>query len=153
MAKKLIRLTESDLRNIIKESVKKVLTEKRFPSKEGFDGVNGRNINGRSGFIGFENGESIVLYDLIFTGSSIIGTNRENSQKIEMYISSTFGRPLNGSNIPNATEDSRGNIIVKNVRVEKYGYGTLTVDDYCGSPENVAERDYYSKDERDQFPY
>lgn len=148
-----IKLTESKLKQIVAESVKKVLSEKRFSSKTVFDGVNGRNVNRRSGFLGLENGGCIVLYDLIFTGNSIIGTNRENSQKIEMYISPTFGRPLNGSNIPNATEDSRGNIIIKNVRTEKYGYGTLTVDDYYGSPEEVAERDYYCKDERDQFPY
>ena len=82
------------------------MSEKRFPSKKVFDGVNGRNVDGKSGFLGFENGGYIVLYDLIFTGNSIIGTNRENSQNIEMYINATFGRPLNGSNIPNVTENA-----------------------------------------------
>lgn len=149
MAKNNFRLTESKLKQIVAESVKKVLTEKHLSSKTVFDGVYGRNVNKRSGILRLENGGCIVLYDLIFTGNSIIGTNRENFQKIEMYISATFGRPLNGSNIPNATEDNRGIITVKNVHTKEYGYGTLTVDDYYGSPEEAAENDYYSKDERD----
>jgi hypothetical protein len=141
-----VKITESELKQIVAESVKKVLNEKRFGSKSVFNGVYGPNINGKSGILAFENGGYIVLYDLIFYGNCIIGTNRENGQKIVMYISSTFGRPLNGSNIPSATEDSRGDITVKNVRTEKYGYGTLMTDEYYGSPEETAERHYYDKD-------
>lgn len=141
--KKVIRLTESDLHNMVKESVKRILKETRFGRPEPFFG---REINGRSGMLYCrENGDRCVLYDLHFMGNCIIGIDRNTNEEKTIYLTSLFAAPIDGSTIPSAHRQADNVVEITHLRVdgsdEMYN---LTVDDYFGGPEETAERDFAS---------
>ena len=143
MNRKLIRLTEGDLHRIVKESVKRVLREKRFGRPEPFFGS---EINGRSGMLYcMDSGERCVLYDLKFMGNCIIGRDRDTNEIKTVYLTSLFARPIDGSTIPSAMRQEDNVVQISHLRVDgSDDMWNLTVDDYFGSPEETAERDYAS---------
>lgn len=141
--KRIIRLTESDLHNIVKESVSKILKETRFGRLEPFFG---HKINGKSGMLySMEGGKRYVLYHLRFDGDSIIGVDRETNKPIRIFLTSLFARPIDGSTIPSVREIDKDVIEITHLRLQNDNkMYNLTIDDYFGSPEETAERDYAS---------
>ena len=141
--KKVIRLTENDLHNIVKESVNRILKETRFGRPEPFFG---HKINGKSGMLySLEGGEKYVLYNLRFDGDSIIGVDRETNKPMRIFLTSLFAKPIDGSTIPSVRQIAKDVIEITHLRLHNDDkMYNLTIDDYYGSPEETAERDYAS---------
>lgn len=141
--KKIIRLTESDLHNIIKDSVNRILKETRFGSPKPFFG---HEINGKNGMLySLEGGQKYVLYHLHFDGDSIVGIDRETNKPMRIFLNSLFARPIDGSTIPSVRTIDDGVIEVTHLSLPNDNkIYNLTIDDYFGSPEETAERDYAS---------
>jgi hypothetical protein len=141
--KQLIRLTEEDLRQLVENSVRKIIKGTRFGRPEPFFG---REINGRSGMLYCKDtGEQCVLYDLHFMGNSIVGRDRDTNEMKTAYLVSLFARPIDGSTIPSAHRQEDNVVEITHLRVEgSENMWNLTVDDYFGGPEETAERDFAS---------
>jgi len=141
--KNIIRLTESDLHNIIKESVNRILKETRFGNPKPFFGY---EINDKNGMLySLEGGEKYVLYHLRFDGDSIVGIDRETNQPMRVFLTSLFGRPIDGSTIPSVRTIDKDTIEITHLRLDGDNkMYNLTIDDYFGGPEETAERDFAS---------
>lgn len=140
--KQRIRLSESSLYRIIKESVRRVLNETRFGTPKY---VEGRKVNGKSGNLISDNGKGsivAVLDNLHFLGNSITGENRETRKKETLFIVGLFGRPVDGFTLPSAHETPNGLAVTHLMRGNEEGYYLLDVDEYLMTPEFSAEWDY-----------
>lgn len=141
MNKNKIRLTESQLHRIIKESVKRILSETRFGKPQP---VFGDAINGKSAYLINDTGRMVAVIDnLKFVGNSIIGENRATDEKVTFYLTGLFGHPVDGSTLP-GTRKTKDGLYITHLQMDGGDeYYELLIDDYLLTPESAAEWDYY----------
>lgn len=141
MNKNKIRLTESQLHNMIIESVKRVLSETRFGKPQP---VFGNAINGKSAYLINDTGRMVAVIDnLKFVGNSIIGGNRATDEKVTFYLTGLFGHPVDGSTLP-GTRKTKDGLYITHLQMDGGDeYYELLIDDYLLTPESAAEWDYY----------
>ena len=89
------------------------LEEGRFGSVYDNHDFDGSQINGKNGILQDEKGQNINVSGIRFIGDSIICTGG-SGEKIHLFISGGFAKPLNGSNIPFASRNING-IQIKNL--------------------------------------
>ena len=141
MNKNKIRLTESQLHRIIKESLKRILSETRFGKPQP---VFGNAINGKSAYLINDTGRMVAVIDnLKFYGNSIIGENRATEEKVTFYLTGLFGHPVDGSTLPGIRKTKDGLYITHLQMDGGDEYYELLIDDYLLTPESAAEWDYY----------
>lgn len=136
-----IRLTESQLHNMIRESVKRVLSETRFGKPQP---VFGNAINGKSAYLINDTGRMVAVIDnLKFVGDSIIGGNRATDEKVTFYLTGLFGHSVDGSTLP-GTRKTKDGLYITHLQMDGGDeYYELLIDDYLLTPESAAEWDYY----------
>lgn len=141
MNKNKIRLTESQLHRIIKESVKRILSETRFGKPQP---VFGDAINGKSAYLINDTGRMVAVIDnLKFVGNAIIGGNRATDEKVTFYLTGLFGHPVDGSTLP-GTRKTKDGLYITHLQMDGGDeYYELLIDDYLLTPESAAEWDYY----------
>lgn len=141
MNKNKIRLTESQLHNMISESVKRILSETRFGKPQP---VFGDAINGKSAYLINDTGRMVAVIDnLKFVGNSIIGGNRATDEKVTFYLTGLFGHSVDGSTLP-GTRKTKDGLYITHLQMDGGDeYYELLIDDYLLTPESVAEWDYY----------
>lgn len=141
MNKNKIRLTESQLHRIIKESVKRILSETRFGKPQP---VFGNAINGKSAYLISDTGRMVAVIDnLKFYGNSIIGENRATEEKVTFYLTGLFGHSVDGSTLP-GTRKTKDGLYITHLQMDGGDeYYELLIDDYLLTPESAAEWDYY----------
>lgn len=141
MNKNKIRLTESQLHRIIKESVKRILSETRFGKPQP---VFGDAINGKSAYLINDTGRMVAVIDnLKFVGNAIIGGNRATDEKVTFYLTGLFGHPVDGSTLP-GTRKTKDGLYITHLQMDGGNeYYELLIDDYLLTPESAAEWDYY----------
>lgn len=141
MNKNKIRLTESQLHNMISESVKRILSETRFGTPQP---VFGNAINGKSAYLINDTGRMVAVIDnLKFYGNSIIGENRATEEKVTFYLTGLFGHPVDGSTLP-GTRKTKDGLYITHLQMDGGDeYYELLIDDYLLTPESAAEWDYY----------
>ena len=141
MNKNKIRLTESQLHRIIKESVKRILSETRFGKPQP---VFGNAINGKSAYLINDTGRMVAVIDnLKFVGNAIIGGNRATDEKVTFYLTGLFGHPVDGSTLP-GTRKTKDGLYITHLQMDGGDeYYELLIDDYLLTPESAAEWDYY----------
>lgn len=141
MNKNKIRLTESQLHRIIKESVKRILSETRFGKPQP---VFGNAINGKSAYLINDTGRMVAVIDnLKFYGNSIIGENRATEEKVTFYLTGLFGHSVDGSTLP-GTRKTKDGLYITHLQMDGGDeYYELLIDDYLLTPESAAEWDYY----------
>lgn len=141
MNKNKIRLTESQLHRIIKESVKRILSETRFGKPQL---VFGDAINGKSAYLINDTGRMVAVIDnLKFVGNAIIGGNRATDEKVTFYLTGLFGHPVDGSTLP-GTRKTKDGLYITHLQMDGGDeYYELLIDDYLLTPESAAEWDYY----------
>ena len=141
MNKNKIRLTESQLHNMISESVKRILSETRFGKPQP---VFGDAINGKSAYLINDTGRMVAVIDnLKFVGNAIIGGNRATDEKVTFYLTGLFGHPVDGSTLP-GTRKTKDGLYITHLQMDGDDeYYELLVDDYLLTPESAAEWDYY----------
>ena len=141
MNKNKIRLTESQLHRIIKESLKRILSETRFGKPQP---VFGNAINGKSAYLINDTGRMVAVIDnLKFYGNSIIGENRATEEKVTFYLTGLFGHPVDGSTLP-GTRKTKDGLYITHLQMDGGDeYYELLIDDYLLTPESAAEWDYY----------
>lgn len=136
-----IRLNESMLHRIIKESVKRILSETRFGTPQP---VFGDEINGKSAYLINDTGRMVAVIDnLKFVGNSIIGENRATDEKVTFYLTGLFAHPVDGSTLP-GTRKTKDGLYITHLRMDGGDeYYELLIDDYLLTPESAAEWDYH----------
>lgn len=136
-----IRLNESMLHMIIKESVKRILSETRFGTPQP---VFGDEINGKSAYLINETGRMVAVIDnLKFVGNAIIGENRATEDKVTFYLTGLFGHSVDGSTLP-GTRKTKDGLYITHLRMDGGDeYYELLIDDYLLTPESAAEWDYH----------
>ena len=141
MNKNKIRLTESQLHNMISESVKRILSETRFGTPQP---VFGNAINGKSAYLINDAGRMVAVIDnLKFYGNAIIGGNRATDEKVTFYLTGLFGHPVDGSTLP-GTRKTKDGLYITHLQMDGGDeYYELLIDDYLLTPESAAEWDYY----------
>lgn len=141
MNKNKIRLTESQLHNMISESVKRILSETRFGTPQP---VFGNAINGKSAYLINDAGRMVAVIDnLKFYGNSIIGENRATEEKVTFYLTGLFGHSVDGSTLP-GTRKTKDGLYITHLQMDGGDeYYELLIDDYLLTPESAAEWDYY----------
>ena len=141
MNKNKIRLTESQLHNMISESVKRILSETRFGKPQP---VFGDAINGKSAYLINDTGRMVAVIDnLKFVGNSIIGGNRATDEKVTFYLTGLFGHSVDGSTLP-GTRKTKDGLYITHLQMDGGDeYYELLIDDYLLTPESAAEWDYY----------
>lgn len=141
MNKNKIRLTESTLHKIIKESVKRILQETRFGKPQP---VFGNAINGKSAYLINDTGRMVAVIDnLKFYGNSIIGENRATEEKVTFYLTGLFGHSVDGSTLP-GTRKTKDGLYITHLQMDGGDeYYELLIDDFLLTPESAAEWDYY----------
>lgn len=141
MNKNKIRLTESQLHNMISESVKRILSETRFGTPQP---VFGNAINGKSAYLINDAGRMVAVIDnLKFVGNAIIGGNRATDEKVTFYLTGLFGHPVDGSTLP-GTRKTKDGLYITHLQMDGGDeYYELLIDDYLLTPESAAEWDYY----------
>lgn len=141
MNKNKIRLTESQLHRIIKESVKRILSETRFGKPQP---VFGDAINGKSAYLINDTGRMVAVIDnLKFVGNSIIGGNRATDEEVTFYLTGLFGHSVDGSTLP-GTRKTKDGLYITHLQMDGGDeYYELLVDDYLLTPESAAEWDYH----------
>ena len=141
MNKNKIRLTESQLHNMISESVKRILSETRFGKPQP---VFGDAINGKSAYLINDTGRMVAVIDnLKFVGNSIIGGNRATDEKVIFYLTGLFGHSVDGSTLP-GTRKTKDGLYITHLQMDGGDeYYELLIDDYLLTPESAAEWDYY----------
>ena len=141
MNKNKIRLTESQLHRIIKESLKRILSETRFGKPQP---VFGNAINGKSAYLINDTGRMVAVIDnLKFYGNSIIGENRATEEKVTFYLTGLFGHSVDGSTLP-GTRKTKDGLYITHLQMDGGDeYYELLIDDYLLTPESAAEWDYY----------
>lgn len=141
MNKNKIRLTESQLHNMISESVKRILSETRFGKPQP---VFGNAINGKSAYLINDTGRMVAVIDnLKFYGNSIIGENRATEEKVTFYLTGLFGHSVDGSTLP-GTRKTKDGLYITHLQMDGGDeYYELLIDDYLLTPESAAEWDYY----------
>lgn len=141
MNKNKIRLTESQLHNMISESVKRILSETRFGKPQP---VFGDAINGKSAYLINDTGRMVAVIDnLKFVGNSIIGGNRATDEKVTFYLTGLFGYSVDGSTLP-GTRKTKDGLYITHLQMDGGDeYYELLIDDYLLTPESAAEWDYY----------
>ena len=141
MNKNKIRLTESQLHRIIKESLKRILSETRFGKPQP---VFGNAINGKSAYLINDTGRMVAVIDnLKFVGNAIIGGNRATDEKVTFYLTGLFGHPVDGSTLP-GTRKTKDGLYITHLQMDGGDeYYELLIDDYLLTPESAAEWDYY----------
>ena len=137
MNKNKIRLTESQLHNMISESVKRILSETRFGKPQP---VFGDAINGKSAYLINDTGRMVAVIDnLKFYGNSIIGENRATDEKVTFYLTGLFGHPVDGSTLP-GTRKTKDGLYITHLQIDGDDeYYELLIDDYLLTPESAAE--------------
>lgn len=142
MNKNKIRLTESQLHRIIKESLKRILSETRFGKPQP---VFGNAINGKSAYLINDTGRMVAVIDnLKFYGNSIIGENRATEEKVTFYLTGLFGHSVDGSTLP-GTRKTKDGLYITHLQMDGGDeYYELLIDDYLLTPESAAEWDYYN---------
>ena len=141
MNKNKIRLTESQLHNMISESVKRILSETRFGKPQP---VFGDAINGKSAYLINDTGRMVAVIDnLKFVGNAIIGGNWATDEKVTFYLTGLFGHPVDGSTLP-GTRKTKDGLYITHLQMDGGDeYYELLIDDYLLTPESAAEWDYY----------
>lgn len=141
MNKNKIRLTESQLHNMISESVKRILSETRFGTPQP---VFGNAINGKSAYLINDAGRMVAVIDnLKFVGNAIIGGNWATDEKVTFYLTGLFGHPVDGSTLP-GTRKTKDGLYITHLQMDGGDeYYELLIDDYLLTPESAAEWDYY----------
>ena len=141
MNKNKIRLTESQLHNMISESVKRILSETRFGTPQP---VFGNAINGKSAYLINDAGRKVAVIDnLKFVGNAIIGGNWATDEKVTFYLTGLFGHPVDGSTLP-GTRKTKDGLYITHLQMDGGDeYYELLIDDYLLTPESAAEWDYY----------
>lgn len=141
MNKNKIRLTESQLHNMISESVKRILSETRFGTPQP---VFGNAINGKSAYLINDAGRMFAVIDnLKFVGNAIIGGNWATDEKVTFYLTGLFGHPVDGSTLP-GTRKTKDGLYITHLQMDGGDeYYELLIDDYLLTPESAAEWDYY----------
>lgn len=141
MNKNKIRLTESQLHNMISESVKRILSETRFGKPQP---VFGDANNGKSAYLINDTGRMVAVIDnLKFVGNSIIGGNRATDEKVTFYLTGLFGHSVDGSTLP-GTRKTKDGLYITHLQMDGGDeYYELLIDDYLLTPESAAEWDYY----------
>ena len=141
MNKNKIRLTESQLHNMISESVKRILSETRFGKPQP---VFGDAINGKSAYLINDTGRMVAVIDnLKFVGNAIIGGNRATDEKVTFYLTGLFGHPVDGSTLP-GTRKTKDGLYITHLQMDGDDeYYELLIDDYLLTPESAAEWDYH----------
>ena len=136
-----IRLNESMLHMIIKESVKRILSETRFGTPQP---VFGDEINGKSAYLINDTGRMVAVIDnLKFVGNSIIGENRATDEEVTFYLTGLFGHSVDGSILP-GTRKTKDGLYITHLRMDGGDeYYELLIDDYLLTPESAAEWDYH----------
>ena len=136
-----IRLNESMLHMIIKESVKRILSETRFGTPQP---VVGDEINGKSAYLINDTGRMVAVIDnLKFVGNSIIGENRATDEEVTFYLTGLFGHSVDGSTLP-GTRKTKDGLYITHLRMDGGDeYYELLIDDYLLTPESAAEWDYH----------
>lgn len=139
--KNTIRLNESTLHRIIKESVKRILSETRFGTPQP---VFGNAINGKSAYLINDAGRMVAVIDnLKFVGNAIIGGNRATDEKVTFYLTGLFGHSVDGSTLP-GTRKTKDGLYITHLQMDGGDeYYELLIDDYLLTPESAAEWDYY----------
>lgn len=134
--------TESRVRGIVHETMKRMLAETRFGEPKH---IEGDIVNGKSGYLVADNGNGgdvAILDDLQFLGNSIVGINRDTDEEETLYLTGMFARPLDGFTLPSASKTSHG-VVVKHLRWDDDDdFYQLEIDDFLSSPESAAESDY-----------
>lgn len=128
MNKNKIRLTESQLHNMISESVKRILSETRFGKPQP---VFGDAINGKSAYLINDTGRMVAVIDnLKFVGNSIIGGNRATDEKVTFYLTGLFGHSVDGSTLP-GTRKTKDGLYITHLQMDGGDeYYELLIDDY-----------------------
>ena len=141
MNKNKIRLTESQLHNMISESVKRVLSETRFGKPQP---VFGNAINGKSAYLINDSGRMVgVIDNLTFVGNSIVGEDRATDEQVTFYLTGLFGHSVDGSTLP-GTRKTKDGLYITHLQMDGGDeYYELLIDDYLLTPESAAEWDYY----------
>lgn len=141
MNKNKIRLTESQLHNMISKSVKRILSETRFGTPQP---VFGNAINGKSAYLINDAGRMVAVIDnLKFVGNAIIGGNWATDEKVTFYLTGLFGHPVDGSTLP-GTRKTKDGLYITHLQMDGGDeYYELLIDDYLLTPESAAEWDYY----------
>lgn len=141
MNKNKIRLTESQLHNVISESVKRILSETRFGKPQP---VFGDAINGKSAYLINGTGRMVAVIDnLKFYGNSIIGENRATDEEVTFYLTGLFGHSVDGSTLP-GTRKTKDGLYITHLQMDgDDDYYELLIDDYLLTPESAAEWDYH----------
>ena len=141
-----IKLTELQLHNVIRESVKRILSETRFGKPQH---VFGDAINGKSAYLINGTGRMVAVIDnLKFVGNSIIGGNRATHEKVTLYLTGLFGHPVDGSTLP-GTRETKDGLYITHLQMDGGDeYYELLIDDYLLTPESAAEWDYYNPHNR-----
>lgn len=141
MNKNKIRLTESQLHNMIRESVKRILSETRFGKPQP---VFGNTINGKSAYLIDDSGRMVgVIDNLTFVGNSIVGEDRATDEQVTFYLTGLFGHSVDGSTLPGTRKTKDGLYITHLQMDDGDEYYELLIDDYLLTPESAAEWDYY----------
>ena len=138
--KNTIRLNESTLHRIIKESVKRILSETRFGTPQP---VFGDEINGKSAYLINDTRRMVAVIDnLKFVGNAIIGVNRATDEKVTFYLTGLFAHPVDGSTLP-GTRKTKDGLYITHLKMDGGDeYYELLIDDYLLTPESAAEWDY-----------
>ena len=128
MNKNKIRLTESQLHNMISESVKRILSETRFGKPQP---VFGNTINGKSAYLINGTGRMVAVIDnLKFYGNSIIGENRATDEEVTFYLTGLFGHSVDGSTLP-GTRKTKDGLYITHLQMDGGDeYYELLIDDY-----------------------
>lgn len=142
---------KAQLHRIIKESVKRVLSETRFGKEQP---VFGDTINRKSAYLINGHGRMVAVIDnLKFVGNAIIGRNRATDENLTFYLNGVFGHSVDGSTLPSTRKTKDGLYITHLDMGGDYEYYELLIDDYLLTPESAAEWDYYDPRNRRDIYY
>lgn len=128
--KQSVHLSESELKGLIVECINEAILAKRRTIDKERENINfinegrfgsvydnhdfdGYQINGKSGLLCANSGSPVKVKNIRFVGDRILCLG-DNGEKYELFISPSFGHPLNGSNIPFAYSNPDG-IEIKNL--------------------------------------
>lgn len=142
---------KTQLHRIIKESIKRALSETRFGKEQP---VLGDTINRKSAYLINGHGRMVAVIDnLKFNGNSIIGRNRATDENLTFYLNGVFGHSVDGSTLPGTRETKDGLYITHLDMGGGDEYYELLIDDYLLTPESAAEWDYYDPRNRRNLYY